>query len=173
MKKNILKLICIICIILEVLLFILYNNSKKEIGKILNIDNSSDFKIEDIRESLGVGSDNPFYITFKISIDKYNYYNLQYSNVSSSSMVYEGEITNKKQKIDDNYYMCYYEKVLYSKDEKDKIKNIKRNMFYLKLNTIVTIIVIFIEVIKIIKLKTKTNEINNESKTNDNILIKK
>lgn len=47
------------------------------------------------------------FITFKISCDSYNKYSLNYYDVKQDIDFYEGEITNKKIKVD-NYYICCY-----------------------------------------------------------------
>ena len=46
------------------------------------------------------------FITFKISVDNYNTYSLNYYDVKQDSDFYEGEITNKKIKVD-NYYINF------------------------------------------------------------------
>lgn len=153
MNKNKLKIFLIIIIIIEIILIIVNYFNKYKIAKILNISNINDFFIINMKESIGYDSQRPIYIQFKISIDNYQKYNLMYEDVYSDDNIYEGEITNKKQKISDKYYMCYYETVIYNAKEKINFKITKFNRFYLKLATIVLIILILCYIPKMIKTK--------------------
>ena len=85
--------------IVELVLIIFNFISKYKISKRLKIENLNDFSVQGLKESLGYGSSEPIFIKFKISFDKYREYNLQYQDVVSDDYIYEGEITNKKQKI--------------------------------------------------------------------------
>lgn len=63
-------------------------------------------------------------------------------------ILYEGEIINKKQKISDNYYMCYYESVIYDNKEKQEFRGMKNNRFFLKVNSTILIFLLFVYVVK-------------------------
>lgn len=149
MKKNLFEIIIVIFIVIEVILSTFNYINKYEISRMLEINNINDFSIKGMRgSSFSQGSEMPIFIKFKISSDKYEKYNLQYQDVTSDDYIYEGEITNKKQKIDDNYYMCYYESVIYDKKEKEEFKKMKKIKFFLKVNSIVLIPLLFIYAIK-------------------------
>lgn len=156
MKKYLFEIVIVIFIVIEVVLTTFNYISKYEISKMLEIDNINDFSIKGMSSSFfGQGSEMPIFIEFKISSDKYEKYNLQYQDVTSDDYIYEGEIKNKKQKIDDNYYMCYYESVIYDKKEKEEFKKMEKNKFLLQVNSIVLIILLFIYAIKKMIAKTK------------------
>ena len=97
-------------------------------------------------------SARPLYIKFKISIDKYEKYQIQNDNL------YEGEITNKKQKISDKYYMCYYEKVIYDNKQKVEFRKIKYNRLLLKANSIILLLIICAFILKKRKLNNSKLE---------------
>ena len=68
-------------------------------------------------------------------------------DVNSNESIYEGEITNKKMKISDKYYICYYEKVVYNKEQKDEYRKIKNDIILFKTNTIMLSFLILIYII--------------------------
>lgn len=103
-------------------------------------------------------SERPLYIKFKISIDKYEKYNLTYIDTALDDNVYEGEITNKKQKISDKYYMCYYEKVIYDNEQKVEFRKIKYNRLLLKANSIILLLIICAFILKKRKLNNSKLE---------------
>lgn len=138
-------------IIIEITLIAFNYIDKYEISKILKIDNISDFSVRKLKGLSDYGSSKSVFIKFKISFDKYEKYNLKYEDLNSDSAIYEGEITNKKKKISDNYYMCYYEKVIYNENEIDKFRKMKNNRFFLEINTIILITIIFVYSIKKIR----------------------
>ena len=76
---------------------------------------------------------------------------MKYEDVNSNSDIYEGEITNKKKKISNNHYMCYYEKVTYSENEINDFRELKNNRLFLEINTIILIFIIFVYSIKRIR----------------------
>jgi len=96
----------------------------------LKIGNINDFYIQNMKELFEPSSESQIYIQFKINIDKYEKYDLQYMDISNSDSIFEGEIINKKQKISDTKYMCYYEKVIYSKREKDEFRKFKNDRIF-------------------------------------------
>lgn len=157
MKRYIL---IIIILIINILLFIVNYNEKYEIAKRLEIENINDFSILEIKNSLGYETIKPIYIKFKISVDNYNKYNLNYKDIKSDDDIFDGEITNKKQKTNDNNYICYYEKVIYNKDEQNNLKNIYRNMIFLKIANITSIILIIAYGIN--KFKNKKESLERE-----------
>lgn len=147
MKKKLFEIVFIFLIISEVILIVYNYINKNKIAKILEINDVNDIYIQEIKESVGIGSERPIYIKFKISIDKYEKYNLKYMDVNSNESIYEGEITNKKMKISDKYYICYYEKVVYNKEQKDEYRKIKNDIILFKTNTIMLSFLILIYII--------------------------
>lgn len=148
MKKHLFKIIVIIFMVIEVVLIVLNFINKYEISKILKIDNINDFFVQELKGLSGYGTSKTIFIKFKISFDKYKEYNLQYQDVVLDDHIYEGEITNKKQKISDNYYMCYYESVIYNDKEKEQFRKMMNNRFLLKVNSTISILLLFIYVIR-------------------------
>ena len=142
------KIIIVIFMVVELILIIFNFINKYKISKKLKIDNMNDFSIQELKESLGYGSSRPIFIKFKISFDKYKENNLQYQDVTSDDCIYEGEITNKKQKMSDNYYICYYQTVIYDNKEKQEFRGIKNNRFFLKVNSTISIFLLFVYVVK-------------------------
>lgn len=158
MKKHLFEIIIVIFIIIEITLIAFNFINKYEISKILEINNINDFSIKELHgSSFGPGSEISIFIKFKISSDKYKEYNLQYEDVASDDYIYEGEITNKKQKISDKHYICYYESVIYDNKEKEKFKSMKHDRFLLNVISIILIFLIFIYGIKKIKLSHQRN----------------
>ena len=158
MKKYLFKIIVVFFVIVELVLIIFNFISKYKISKRLKIENLNDFSVQGLKESLGYGSSEPIFIKFKISFDKYREYNLQYQDVVSDDYIYEGEITNKKQKISDDYYMCYYETVIYDDKEKQEFRGMRNNRFFLKVNSLMLIFLLFVYVIR--KIKERKNREN-------------
>lgn len=148
MKKHLFEIVVLIFMIIEVVLITFNFINKYEISKILKIDNMNDFSVQELKGLSGYGSSKPIFIKFKISFDKYKEYNLQYQDVVSDDYIYEGEITNKKQKISDNYYMCYYESVIYDDKEKEHFREMKNNRFLLKVNSTISIFLLFIYIVR-------------------------
>lgn len=148
MKKHLFEIIVIIFMVIEVVLIVLNFINKYEISKILKIDNMNDFFVQELKGLSGYGTSKTIFIKFKISFDKYKEYNLQYQDVVSDDHIYEGEITNKKKKISDNYYMCYYESVIYNDKEKEQFRKMMNNRFLLKVNSTISILLLFIYVIR-------------------------
>lgn len=158
MRKNLFKISIVFFFIIEIILIIFNYIGKSNIAKILEIENINDFYIKDLGESLGLDSARPLYIKFKISIDKYEKYNLTYIDTALDDNVYEGEITNKKQKISDKYYMCYYEKVIYDNKQKVEFRKIKYNRLLLKANSIILLLIICAFILKKRKLNNSKLE---------------
>lgn len=156
MKKHLLEIIVVIFMVIEVILIAFDFINKYEISKILKIDNMNDFSVQELKGLSGYGSPKPIFIKFKISFNKYKEYNLQYQDVVSDDYIYEGEITNKKQKISDNYYMCYYESVIYDDKEKEQFRGMINNRFFLKVNSTISIFLLFVYVIR--KMKNIINQ---------------
>lgn len=148
MKKHLFEIVVLIFMIIEVVLITFNFINKYEISKILKIDNMNDFSVLELKGLSGYGSSKPIFIKFKISFDKYKEYNLQYQDVVLDDYIYEGEITNKKQKISDNYYMCYYESVIYDNKEKEQFREMKNNRLFLKVNSILLIFLLFVYIIR-------------------------
>lgn len=148
MKKHLFEIIVIIFMVIEVVLIVFNFINKYEISKILKIDNMNDFFVQELKGLSGYGTSKTIFIKFKISFDKYKEYNLQYQDVVLDDHIYEGEITNKKQKISDNYYMCYYESVIYNDKEKEQFRKMMNNRFLLKVNSTISILLLFIYVIR-------------------------
>ena len=155
MKKRLLTILLAIFVIIELVLVIFtYFNKKglaKEVTKILEIEDTNQFFVEKIiYDGAGPGSEVFVCIKFKISISDYEKNNLKYITVETEEGIEEGEVTNKKVKVSDKYYMCYYEKLLYSSEEKDRFKELKQhnsgNLLEMALiaNTLVIIILIVI-----------------------------
>lgn len=144
MKKHLFEILIVIFIIIEVILMSITYVDKYEIAKIIKIDNINDFSVKKLKESKGPGSESPIFIKFKISSNKYKEYNLRYQDEISDDYIYEGEITNKKQKISDNYYMCYYESIIYDNKEKEQFREIMSNRFLLKVNSMILIFLLFV-----------------------------
>ena len=90
MRKNLFKISIVFFTIIEIILIIFNYIGKSNIAKILEIENINDFYIKDLGESLGLDSARPLYIKFKISIDKYEKYNLTYIDTALDDNVYEG-----------------------------------------------------------------------------------
>lgn len=93
------------------------------------------------------------FITFKISVDNYNTYSLNYYDVKQDRDFYEGEITNKKIKVD-NYYICCYAISGYNTEDVKIISKVKTNKVILKIIEILLtllIIILFIYFFKINK----------------------
>lgn len=151
MKKHLFGIFMTMFIIIEITLIVFNYKNKYEISKILEIDNINDFSIQKLKEVSGYDSSKTIFIKFKISVDKYEKYNLKYVDVNSNSDIYEGEITNKKKKISNNHYMCYYEKVTYSENEINDFRELKNNRLLLEINTIILIFIIFVYSIKRIR----------------------
>lgn len=148
MKKHLFEIIVIIFMVIEVVLIVFNFINKYEISKILKIDNMNDFFVHELKGLSGYGTSKTIFIKFKISFDKYKEYDLQYQDVVLDYHIYEGEITNKKQKISDNYYMCYYESVIYNDKEKEQFRRMMNNRFLLKVNSTISILLLFIYVIR-------------------------
>ncbi len=154
MRKRIFYYIIIILLIMIECFLVYKNNSdKNKITKILNIENASDISINDIRISNhGQGSEAILYIKFKITAQKYEEYQLDYSDETSEKNIYEGEIKNKKIK-NDNEYICYYEKVIDDKSPKQEISQIRNMKYYLIINSV---FLIFAILLMILRLKNST-----------------
>lgn len=154
MRKRIFYYIIIILLIMIECFLVYKNNSdKNKITKILNIENASDISINDIRISNhGQGSEAILYIKFKITAQKYEEYQLDYSDETSEKNIYEGEIKNKKIK-NDNEYICYYEKVIDDKSQKQEISQIRNMKYYLIINSV---FLIFAILLMILRLKNST-----------------
>lgn len=148
MKKHLFEIIVIIFMVIEVVLIVFNFINKYEISKILKIDNMNDFFVQELKGLSGYGTSKTIFIKFKISFDKYKEYNLQYQDVVSDDHIYEGEITNKKKKISDNYYMCYYESVIYNDKEKEQFRRMMNKRFLFKVNSTISILLLFIYVIR-------------------------
>lgn len=86
-------------IIIEIILIVFNYKNKYEISKILEIDNINDFSIQKLKEVSGYDSSKTIFIKFKISVDKYEKYNLKYEDVNSNSVYTKEKLTNKKKKI--------------------------------------------------------------------------
>ena len=146
-KFNIILMIVIIGLfIIEIFLLIMNNKYKYDIAKIIGIDNANDFDIEKITISYGPGTD-PIYITFKIFIDNYNKYKLNYYDVKNEDDFYEGEITNKKI-TGDNYYICCYATSGYDTENIKVINKTKNNIIQLKFTGAILIILIILFIIR-------------------------
>ena len=90
MKKglnNVLIVLIIALFIIEIYNLALNIKYKSEIAKIIKIDNVKDFDIKKIVRGYGPETDSMF-ITFKISVDNYNTYSLNYydSNIMYGSI---------------------------------------------------------------------------------------
>ena len=109
----------------------------------------------------GPGTD-PMFITFKISVDNYNTYSLNYYDVKQDSDFYEGEITNKKIKVD-NYYICCYATSGYNTEDVKIISKVKTNKVILKIIEILLILLIIILFIYFFKIN-KNNIISKKIK---------
>lgn len=154
-KFNILLMVMIIGLfIIEIYILDLNDKYKYDISKIIGISNLNDFHIEKIKRSYGPGTD-PVFITFRISINNYNKYTLNYYDVKNENDFYEGEITNKKKKVE-NYYLCCYETSGYETENIKIINKAKDNIIQLRFNGAILIILIVLFVIRILKtIKTK------------------
>lgn len=159
MKKNKLNAILIIVIIvfflIESYLLVSSNRHKYSIAQIIGIRNVNDFYIKKIKRNYGQGTD-PIFITFKISVDNYNKYTLNYYDVENDNDFYEGEITNKKRKVD-NYYVCCYETSGYDSENIKRINKAKNNIIQLKFTGAILIILIILFIIRIVKERIKNN----------------
>lgn len=169
MKKYLFGIFIVMFIIIEIILSAFNYMDKYEISKILEIDNINDFSVRELKGLSNYGSSKFVFIKFRISSDKYEKYNLKYEDLDLNLAIYEGEITNKKKKISDNYYMCYYEKVIYNENEIEKFRKMKNNRFFLEINTIIVILLIFIYSIKMIKDIINRKLDNKISNTMENI----
>lgn len=156
MKKHLFEIVLVIFMVIEVVLIAFNFINKYEISKMLKIDDMNDFSVQKLKVLSGYGSSKSIFIKFKISFDKYKEYNLQYQDVVSDDYIYEGEIINKKQKVSDNYYMCYYESVIYDNKEKEQFRGMANNRFFLKVNSVVSIFLLFVYVIR--KIINITNQ---------------
>lgn len=164
MKKNkfntILIVVIIVLFIIEIYILALNNKYKYDIAKIIGIGNVNDFYIKKIERSYGPGTDTIF-VTFKISIDNYNKYTLNYYDVEKDKDFYEGEITNKKRKVD-NYYICCYETSGYNTENIKIINKAKNNIIQLKFTGAILIILIILFIIRTVKIRM-TNNISSEN----------
>ena len=86
-----------------------------------------------------------------ISVDNYNTYSLNYYDVKQDSDFYEGEITNKKIKVD-NYYICCYATSGYNTEDVKIINKVKTNKVILKIIEILLILLIIILFIYFLKI---------------------
>lgn len=164
MKKSkfntILIVVIIVLFIIELYILALNNKYKYDIAKIIGIGNVNDFYIKKIERSYGLGTD-PIFVTFKISIDNYNKYTLNYYDVEKDKDFYEGEITNKKRKVD-NYYICCYETSGYNTENIKIINKVKNNIIQLKFTGAILIILIILFIIRTVKIRM-TNKISSEN----------
>lgn len=164
MKKSkfntILIVVIIVLFIIEIYILALNNKYKYDIAKIIGIGNVNDFYIKKIERSYGPGTD-PIFVTFKISIDNYNKYTLNYYDVEKDKDFYEGEITNKKRKVD-NYYICCYETSGYNTENIKIINKAKNNIIQLKFTGAILIILIILFIIRTVKIRM-TNNISSEN----------
>lgn len=164
MKKNKLNTILIVMIIvlfiIEIYILALNNKYKYDIAKIIGIGNVNDFYIKKIERSYGAGTDS-IYVTFKISIDNYNKYTLNYYDVEKDKDFYEGEITNKKRKVN-NYYICCYETSGYNTENIKIMNKAKNNIIQLKFTGAILIILIILLIIRTVKIRM-TNNISSEN----------
>ncbi|MBQ2937360.1 MAG: hypothetical protein IJE05_00515 [Clostridia bacterium] len=164
MKKSkfntILIVVIIVLFIIEIYILALNNKYKYDIAKIIGIGNVNDFYIKKIERSYGPGTD-PIFVTFKISIDNYNKYTLNYYDVEKDKDFYEGEITNKKRKVD-NYYICCYETFGYNTENIKIINKAKNNIIQLKFTGAILIILIILFIIRTVKIRM-TNNISSEN----------
>ena len=145
------KIILVFILIELILIFFSYSN-KKEVADLLKIGNTSQFAIKEMKEDIGPGSDTPIYIKFKISIDNYEKNNLKYQEETTEKGILEGEITNKRVKISDQYYMCYYETVLYGQ-KINQFRRIKFTRIFIRISTILLWIIVGISIYKNRKVK--------------------
>ncbi len=150
-------MVIIILFIIEIYMLSLKTKCKYDIAKIIKIDNVKDFEIKKIIRSYGTGTD-PMFIKFKISIDNYNKYSLEYYDVEKEKNFYEGEIANKKIKID-NYYICCYATAGYNTENIKTLKNAKNSMIKFKFIGVLLIILIIVYVIR--KINNVENSKNN------------
>ena len=130
-KRLIYNAIIILLIMIEILLIYKDNINKNKIAQILEIENINDISIKNIKISnQGQGSEAIIYIKFKIATQKYEEYQLEYSDESSEQNIYEGEVKNKKLK-ENNNYICYYEKVANSPTQQQELTQIRNTKYYL------------------------------------------
>lgn len=157
-KRLIYNAIIILLIMIEILLIYKNNINKNKIAQVLEIENTNDISIKNIKISnQGQGSETIIYIKFRITTQKYEEYQLEYSDESSEQNIYEGEIQNKKIK-DNNNYICYYEKVANSPTQQQELTQIRNTKYYLIINSILLICAIILLITKLIK--------NNTTRTN-------
>ena len=158
MRKRIFYYIIIILLIMTECFLIYKNNSNKnKITKILNIENANDISINDIKISNhGQGSETILYIKFRISTQKYEEYQLEYTDESSEKNIFEGEIKNKKIK-DNNEYICYYEKVIDSSNQQRELTQIRNTKYYLIINSVILIFTIWLMIVRLKKNNTTTD----------------
>ena len=152
---------------IEILLIYKDNINKNKIAQILEIENINDISIKNIKISnQGQGSEAIIYIKFKIATQKYEEYQLEYSDESSEQNIYEGEVKNKKLK-ENNNYICYYEKVANSPTQQQELTQIRNTKYYLIINSILLICTILLLTIKLIKSNIKrTNTTSAKPSTN-------
>lgn len=163
-KRLIYNAIIILLIMIEILLIYKDNINKNKIAQILKIENKNDISIKDIKISnQGQGSEAIIYIKFKISTQKYEEYQLEYSNESSEQNIYEGEVKNKKLN-ENNNYICYYEKVVDNPNQQREITQIRNTKYYLIINSILLICTILLLTIKLIKNNTHEPSTNAKDK---------
>lgn len=139
--------------------FLVYKNNiyKNKIAQILNIENAKDISTKDIKISnQGQGSETILYIKFRISTQKYEEYQLEYTDESSEKNIFEGEIKNKKIK-DNNEYICYYEKVIDSSNQQRELTQIRNTKYYLIINSIFLIFTILLMIVRLKKNDTTTD----------------
>lgn len=158
MKKRIFYYSTIILFIM-IECFLVYKNNiyKNKIAQILNIENAKDISTKDIKISnQGQGSETILYIKFRISTQKYEEYQLEYTDESSEKNIFEGEIKNKKIK-DNNEYICYYEKVIDSSNQQRELTQIRNTKYYLIINSIFLIFTILLMIVRLKKNDTTTD----------------
>lgn len=155
MKKKIIYYIIIgIFAITECFLMYFSYVNKNKIAEILEIENINDISIKNIKISTqGQGSEAILYIKFKIATQKYEEYQLNYSDESSEKNIYEGEIKNKKIK-DNNDYICYYEKIIDNKSQKQELSQIRNAKYYLIVNSVFLIFTILLAIVRLKKNDT-------------------
>lgn len=150
MKKRIIYYIIIgIFIITECFLMYFSYVNKNKIAEILEIENINDISIKTIKISTkGQGSEAILYIKFKIATQKYEEYQLDYSDEISEKNIYEGEIKNKKIK-DNNDYICYYEKVIDSSNQQRELTQMRNMKYYLIINSVFLILAILLAIVRL------------------------
>lgn len=142
-------MLIIVLFIIEIYNLALNIKYKYDIAKIVEIDNIKDFNIKEIKRCYGPGIDSMF-ITFKISVDNYNKHLLNYYDVEKDSDFYEGEIANKKIKVN-NYYICCYATSGYDTEDVKIMSKTKNNKILIKIIEISLILLIIIWLIRVAK----------------------